>query len=190
MNNKYNKSKTYLLPLLSEKVYLDKRFFKYLRNTYIYDNSSIYNSSIYLLHDYRNLNINIKNYEKNIIQNKYFKDIIINKNEVTYVFDFPNDYIAEYIAFIEGKYSYFSNHSKKIILSYYTELYSGNINAITFLIKLKQILYKDEKLKNEIEKDLNVKLDYNAELTDVINHNDETFNIKEILEKQEENSLF
>ena len=38
---KYNRSKTYLLPLLSELVELDKKFMPYLVNTYMYDNENI-----------------------------------------------------------------------------------------------------------------------------------------------------
>ena len=47
------------------------------------------------------------------------------------------------------------------------------------MIKIKQILYKDKKLKDEIEKNLNVKLDDSAELGSFVDINSETINLSE-----------
>jgi hypothetical protein len=182
---RYNKSKTYLLPLLSDCIYLEKKYYKYLKNTYILDNLDLYNKSIYLMHDYDKMNNSIDNYEQNIIDNIYFHDLIQDKNKVIYVMKFPKKYINEYNLFLEGKYSHFSEEAKNVILSYYTELYAGNVNAINFLIKVKQILYKDEKLRKQIEDELGVHIDSNAELTDVIDLKYETINLQKIIKNKE-----
>ena len=47
------------------------------------------------------------------------------------------------------------------------------------MIKIKQILYKDKKLKDEIEKNLNVILDDNAELGSFVEIEKETINLNE-----------
>ena len=53
MRVKYNKSKTYLLPLLSELVTLDKRFIGQLVNTYLFDMKGEYENCIFI--NYLNL---------------------------------------------------------------------------------------------------------------------------------------
>lgn len=173
----YNKSKTYLLPLLSEEVELDKRFYSFLKDTYIFDNLNIYKNCIYILHDFNFRNPEFTSYEHKLINNDLFLDLVDIDDKVLYIYKFPKQYMFEYEKFKEGKYSQFGEDSKKLIINFFVNIYKNDPNAIGFLVKLKQVLYKDKILKQKIEKELGVTLDDNAELTDLISINNETFNL-------------
>jgi hypothetical protein len=192
MNNiRYNKSKTYLLPLLSENISLDKRFYKYIENTYIFDDLGLYKNCIFIEHDYKNTQLNITRYENNLMDNVFFKDIIqIDERKKIFVFNFPKLFMHEYKMFKQGKYSLYQRDAKHIIIDFYTEIYSGNINAVEFLVKLKQVLFKDKKLKKQIETRLKVILDYDAELTDIMDENNETCKLKELIEETEKKTFY
>lgn len=188
---RYNKSKTYLLPLLSEKISLDKHYYKYIENCYIYDDMDLYYDCIYLEHNFSNIKVNTDKYENNLINNEYFVDIIqLNDNIKIFVFKFPELFKYEYDIFQQGKYSKFQRDAKHIIIDFFTEIYSGNMNAINFLMKLKQVLFKDNKLKEKIEEELNVILSDDAELTDIMDTNDETIKIKENITQKETASIY
>tara|TARA_R110000822_G_scaffold73853_13_gene177631 strand:+ start:4180 stop:4752 length:573 start_codon:yes stop_codon:yes gene_type:complete len=174
---RYNKSKTYLLPLLSELVEFDKKFFDNLVNVYIYDDLGKYQNCLYILHDFSFRNPEFTAYENRITRNEYFVDSIDINNQVLYIFKFPAEYMHEYNKFIEGKYSQFGVDAKELILEFYTNIFQGNLNAVNFLLKLKQILFKDIKLKKQIEHKLGVTLSDDAELTDVIEQGSETFSL-------------
>ncbi len=99
-------------------------------------------------------------------------------NKVLYIFKFPEIYIKEYNLFKEGKYSEFGKDTKELILRFWTEAHKGNTSAVQFLIKVKQILYKEEKLKQIIESQLGVTLDNNQELGEISDSEKETFKIE------------
>lgn len=186
---KFNKSKTYLLPLISEVIKLEPSFFKYLRNTYIFDKNGEYEDCIFIEHEFNFKNPAFTKYEYEMTNNQYFVDLIDLDNTVVYVFKFPEEYMHEYNSFKEGKYSKFKKDAKELILDFYSTIYSNNMNAIPFIVKVKQILFKDKKLKQQIEKSLSsrdhkVILDENAELTDIIDEENETFVVKEKVKKE------
>lgn len=181
---RYNKSKTYLLPLLSELIGFKKEFFKNLENTYIFDDLNKYKDCIFILHDFSFRNPEYTKYENYIIDNEYFVDLIDINDKVLYIFKFPEEYLHEYNTFKEGKYSYYKKDAKELILDFYSNIYKFNPNAINFLIKVKQILFKDKKLKEKIENELKVKLSSDAELTDIMNKDNETFNISKYIQKK------
>jgi len=56
---RFNKSKTYLLPLLSEVLDLNIKFLPYLINTYLFDENNEYEDCIFILHEF-----NFKNPEQ------------------------------------------------------------------------------------------------------------------------------
>ena len=181
-----NKSKTYLLPLISELVDLDLRFFKYLKNTYIFDSDNEYENCIFIYHEFNFKNPEFTAYEHKLIKNEYFVDLVDVDDKVIYIFKFPEEYLHEYNCYINGKYSEFGVDAKELILTFWTRVYENNPNAIPFLIKVKQILFKDEKLKKIIENDLKVSLSNDAELGECMNKKDETINLK-IEEKKKYN---
>jgi hypothetical protein len=178
---RYNKSKTYLLPLLAEVVDIDTRFFNNLVNTYVLDANSLYKNCIFILHNFSFKNPAHTAYEHKLTKNEHFIDFVDINNQVLYIFKFPEEYLIEYNLFKEGKYSEFGKDAKGVILNFFGNIYAGNLNAVKFLMKLKQILYKDLKLKQEIEKNLNVILSNDAELTDTANLEEETFEITKVM---------
>lgn len=172
---RYNKSKTYLLPLLSEFVQFDFKYYYLLENSYIYDNLSKYNNCIYLLHKVKIQDPEFTKYEHKLLNNNLFTGLVdLDKDYSVYVFKFPEDYMFEYKLFEQGKYSEFGEDSKSLILKFWTELHQNNINAVNFLVKLKQILFRDDKLRRSLEQELKVKLPETAELTDKIKVDHET----------------
>lgn len=181
---RYNKSKTYLLPFLSEVVGFDKKFFKNLLNTYIFDDLGMYENCIMIEHDFSFKNPEYTKYENHITNNEYFVDLIDMNNKVLYIFKFPSEYMFEYNHFKNGKYSKYKDDAKEIVLDFYSNIYKFNPNAINFLLKIKQILFKDDKLKRKIEKELKVSLDSNAELTDIMIPENETFNISKYIQEE------
>lgn len=176
----YNRSKTYLLPLLSEIVEFDKKFMKYLINTYMFDEYHKHGPCLCILHEFTFKNPEFTHYEHRFVNNDLFIESIDIGNKVLYIFRFPEEYLNEYYKFYEGKYSEFGNDAKELIMKFWAEIYSGNSAATSFLIKVKQVLYKEEKLRQIIEKELGVKLDINAELGDKPTIEQETFKINEI----------
>lgn len=183
-NIRYNKSKTYLLPLLSEIVGFDKNFFSNLINTYVSDNLDKYKNCIYVLHDFSFKNPEFTAYEHKLIRNELFVDLIDIDNKVLYIFKFPEEYLHEYEKFKQGKYSEFGVDAKELILDFFSHVYTNNPNAVPFLIKTKQILFKDKNLKEKIEKELKVVIDSDAELSDAPDLDNEMFNIKEYMIKK------
>lgn len=186
---RYNKSKTYLLPLLSELLDLDRKFFDNLVNTYIFDDEGHYKDCLFILHDFSFKNPEFTLYENRLTNSEYFVDLYDIGKQVLYVFRFPDEYMHEYNKFKEGKYSEFGVDAKELILAFYTDIFQGNLNAVNFLLKIKQILFKDEKLKKQIEYKLGVFLDSKAELTDVMQPLNETYNLSTILTENMKNKL-
>jgi len=184
---RYNKSKTYLLPLLSEIIDFDKKFFEHLENVYIFDDKNKYKDCILILHDFSFKNPEFTSYEYKFTNNELFIDLVDINDKVLYIFKFPKEYMKEYNLFKEGKYSKFGKDAKELILEFFTKIYFGNINAVNFLLKIKQILFKDNKLKREIEDSLNVKLSNDAELTDKIVISHETFGLEKYIKNENKN---
>ena len=160
----YNKSKTYLLPLLSELIPLKAEYIRYVKNTYMTTDIEGHDNCICILHDFSFRIPEFTAYENELTDNELFVDLVDIDNQVLYIFKFPEEYMHEYNAFKEGRYSAFGTDAKDLILSFWTEVYSSNIKAVDFLLKVKQVLFKDKKLKQQIEEDLNVKLDDDSEL--------------------------
>lgn len=173
-----NKSKTYLLPLMSEVINLDLRFFKYLKNTYLFDCNNEYENCIFIYHEFNFRNPEFTAYEHKLIKNEYFINLVDVEDKVIYIFKFPEEYLYEYNCYINGKYSEFGVDAKELILAFWTRVYKNNPNAIPFLIKVKQILFKDEKLKKIIEQDLGVILNISSELGECMNKKYETIELK------------
>ncbi len=180
---KFNKSKTYLLPLLSELVNIDKQYLPYLNNTFMMDCNGKYNNCFYILHDFDLSNPKFTKYEHNLINNELFMDMYDIGNQVLYVFKFPEEYLHEYNCLLNGKYSEFKTDAKELILEFWTTMYGENPNAILFLTKIKDILFKTEKYRRKLEQSLSTRanpiiINKDAELGDIINMDSETFDFK------------
>ena len=181
-----NKSKTYLLPLLSELVGFKKEFHRNINDTYINFTEDIYENCIGIVQSFSFKNPDYTAYENKLIKNELFVELIdIEDNQVIYIFKFPKEYLDEFNYFKEGKYSQFGKDAKDLILEYYGHIYKNNINAVPFLMKAKQILFKDKKLKKQLEKELKVVIDDDAELSDIVSLIDETFDTEKYTKNKE-----
>lgn len=172
-----NKSQTYLLPLLSEIVGFENKFNKFIVDTYINFDEEEYSSCIGVLHNFSFKNPDFTAYEHRLISNELFVDLYDIEDKVIYIFKFPEEYLHEYNSFKNGLYSKFGLDAKELILKFYNSVYKGNMNATPFLLKVNQVLFKDKKLKRQIESELNVLIDDEAELSDSPSKEKETFDL-------------
>lgn len=177
---KYNKSKTYLLPLLSELIDLDPSFIKYLKNTYMFNNAITDKKCIALLYDFSFKIPDFTLYEHRLINNALFIKSYDVGNQVLYIFEFPKEYEQEYDYFYNGKYSKFGKDAKELILKFWYSVYPNNKLVVNILLDIKNILYKDEKLKKQLEKELDVKIENDQELGSIIEIDDETFVLEQM----------
>ncbi len=170
-----NKSKKYLLPLLSEFIYFDKNIISELENVYIFDETKKYKNCIFLLFNYNIKDSNFTKFENQIFNHNLFVDHYdFKNNKVLYILKFPKEYLYEYKMFIDGKYSEFGKDAQNLIFDF---LIDQGVSE-HFINKISNIFIKDVKLKQEIEKKLKVMLDDNSELESIIKEEDETINIK------------
>lgn len=186
---KSNISKTYLLPLLSEFINIDRKYIGHIKNTYVYDSENRYHDCIYILHDFDASDKNFPAYEHELTNNDLFVNSYEVGNQVLYIFKFPFEYIMEYSSYKESKYSRFGKDAKEIILEFWGKTYKKVPNAVKFLTIIKNILYKEKQYKNKLENKLSSKyhkviIKDDAELGELINKDRETFNFE--LTKQEQ----
>ena len=158
---KYNKSRAYLLPLISEFVEIEIVFMSYLKNTYLFGIDNNNNGCIGLLYDFSAKYPKFNTYEHKLIANELYVKSYPVGNQIMYVFNFPEEYLPEYNSLYQGKYSEFGIDAKEMILKFWAMRGHSKKEMLDFLIEIKQVLYKDEKLRLKLEKDLNIKFVWN-----------------------------
>lgn len=168
---KVNKSKTYLLPLINE--YLSIQFDEYIENTYVYIKG--FEECFGIVYRKDISNTGLKQYYERLVQNSLFKSVVEFDNHILFIFEFPDFYISEYYSFLDGGYSKFSEHSKKNIIRYTSDVHKYP-DAVQGVV---HILYKNKVRKEELERQLDIKLDDDAELSSIIDRYEETFNSKQ-----------
>lgn len=172
-----NRSATYLLPLAAQFINFDQEFNDSIVNFYIEDDFENKEKYIYVIYEFDFKNSKYTNFEHKLISNELielYEDI---DNMVLYKFKFPEEYHKEYELFTKSKFSKFGEDAKEIILTYWSEVYSGNKGAIPFLLKTKQILYRDLKLKKEIENKIGIKIEEGQELCEFVDIDKEGFKL-------------
>ncbi len=181
-----NKSKIYLLPLFINTLKINKEFISQIQNTYLIHNSHLTDKHIGIVFKPSILkNPKYINDIQNLILNDSFVQIDRNPDEILYLFEFPEKYFPEYFKFVKGKYSQFSRKSKEIILRFWTETQIVDRESINELIHVKQVLFKDEKLRLQLEETLDVKIEKGVELGSIVNLDNEKFTSKEMKESVE-----
>ena len=159
-----NFSYTYLLPLLSEQVNLKKEIIKYIINTYIITNKDKKLGSFYFLCKFDYSDTEFTELESLLTCSELFITSYEIDDKILYHFKFPKEYQFEQKKFMDGKYSEFKRDAKKQILRYWTELY-GHIPSFVSnsLIRIKQVLFKSEKLRQKMNEQYEVKIEKGAE---------------------------
>jgi len=167
--NVLNKSKTYILPYISE--YIPIKFINKLLNTYTFYNNEY---AFCLRYEFSGKK-EFTQYEKELESNKYYRETIdVNKREVLYIFDIPEDLFNIVDLYLDGKYSYLPN--KDIVIGFLMKHF-----GLTLDNKIIKILNRDESLKQEIEDQLNVKIPDGIDLSSCPNKDNENyinFNVK------------
>ncbi len=177
-SKKSNKSKTYLLPLLSEVININEETIKFIGNTYMFDTKNEYLNAFYIELKSDFSDPEYTQYEHSLTENDYYlQSIDYDDGTTLFIFNFPEEYLHERKMFLEGKYSKFQEDAKTLIKEFWTEIYGTDNYAVNFLIKIKQVLNKEKRLKEKLEKSLGVTLSDDAELGDLVNKESETIKL-------------
>lgn len=174
---KSNKSRTYLLPLIAPLIGIEQKFYHLIENTYMFDSKKEYENCFFIVQDFSFKNPEYTAYEHRMTNNEYFVKNIDFKDKVIYIYRFPKEYHHEYNEFANSRYSTFFSDAKKQILKFWTIMKGKTTSGAGFILKVKQILYKEKSLKNELEKQLHVRLSDEAELGSYVDLDSETINL-------------
>jgi hypothetical protein len=164
-----NRSKTYIIPLLNQQIYIHKGL---LVNTYLFDlNRPDYNlpdiNGIFLMFKWATNEMEYK-YEKDLFECAQFVEKYeVSENYYMVFMKISLDIASDVKLILDGKYSKIHDASKQTILKFWNQ----NTNS-----KIYKILYKKDSYKKELEDMLNVKLDYDVELGSTLDLHKETFN--------------
>lgn len=164
-----NKSKSYLLPLLDK--YVSIEFLYDIENTFINIENEI--ECMAILYK-KNITPAVVKYFNRLREHSLYRRELILTNYVLFIFEFPEQFLKEYKYFHLGRYSKFSVDAKKII----TRFLSNNYQYPELIEDMVQILYKNKARKERLEEQLGIKLSDDAELTSVIDEEEETFYIE------------
>lgn len=172
---KRTKSKTYLLPLIAQVLPLEEKFIPYIVNTFLkkegFDEDGLY---LHIQHRFNFKDPHFTKYERELMNSNLFicsEDV---GEDVIYTFRFPEEYEHEYMSFINGKYSEFKEDAKKIILNFLSMVYSRNMQAVDFLVRVRRVLNKDERLRQEWVKK-GIPIEEGSELESIVDIENETF---------------
>lgn len=157
-----NRSKTYVLPYMNE--YVDIKFLDRLINTYI----SLNNDYSFCMQYKYSGKKEFTEYERELEKNKYYRGTIdINKTEVIYVFEFPEEMFGILDIYVSGKYSYLPK--REMIINFLINKF-----GLTTDSKSIKILKREQSLKEELEEKLNIKIPEGLDLAsapDIVNEN-------------------
>jgi hypothetical protein len=185
MSDKPNLSKTYLLPLIAPVIGIESKYLSLVRNTFLFfDVEEEDKGNFYVLQDFSFRNPEYTHYEHRLTDNQYFKKLIDFDNKVLYVFEFPKEYMHEYNCFLRSEYSKFDEDAKEQILHYWTMILGKSTTGANTIFKIKQILYKEKSLKEQLEKELRIKLNSDAELGELVKIDNEIFKSNEYKNKK------
>lgn len=171
---KKNKSNTYFLPLFDS--YFRIKHFNLLQNTYLFYDD-IGEDVFCLLYKFdgrvtgsyqRRSGFTI--YEQTIRNSELYLSEEDHDEYVLYVFKIPDELIEAKHLLLDGKYSQLTEKQKQKIVGFIYHKY-GNVPAT----QVNDILYKSAELKERLEEILKHKLSDNAELSSIINYEEEIF---------------
>jgi hypothetical protein len=177
--NNYNKSTIFIRPMLGySPLFYGERFY----NCYIELDENIQdklknnlklNNYIYIVYKYpiyiENFNA-LTSFEEHL---DFVEEKKIENKYIIFKFSVPEQFEDDFLLFLSGSYSKFSNNYKEEILSlnsYWSSIYNN----------ISKILFPNKKHRKEIEEFLDVKLSANAEIFSKPDLNKEIFNIKKL----------
>lgn len=164
-----NKSYSYLVPLLSEFCPVDKDYIILLDNVYALHVDYPDETMITISYEFID-NDMFMQYLELFRKNELFKEMYVDKENISITFYFPKDYLQEHLLYCQGKFSRFREEAKDCILKYILD-----IHKLKDAERIRRVLYKDESLRKELEKKLDLLIDPNLELSSKPNLVNEMF---------------
>ncbi len=161
-----------MLPLLCSRIPLDHAV---LGNTYLHTYDDFERYRLHVVHTFEN-NYDVEEYNSKLEKYEGFKgytEMDGIPRSYLYHFELDSDFRKAYNLFTTGKYSRLSNVDKNIINNYWYDVYNKSNRG--FLLTLKQIFNRDEVLKKKLESELKVVLKEDAELSSIIDIEDEIY---------------
>jgi hypothetical protein len=173
---KTNDSTRFLLPLLSLNIADLKRY--NLISVYLDDieNETKYNNCLYLLYEPSDIDID-EGYFRKYLESFHSNELFVRsypvaeKNRFMLVFRIPHKFTSLIESFKQGR---FSDFNKEEILKHFPM--HIKLNGEVVVNEKWKIITKYPKLKEEIEKDLNVTLDNDTELYNIPDYKIEVYN--------------
>jgi len=149
--------------------------YKYLLNVYLgTEDYPEYKNIIVLHYDFIQIGGNFAKLEKRLTSlPNFIRSYDPDHYTSLFLFNIPLKWYNDYLLFINGKYSEFSNEYKNLLLSFYRM--GGNKDYVR---EIEIILNKSEERRIFLEEQLNAKLPKNAEVASIINWQDEIYNEK------------
>ena len=154
-----NKSYSYLIPLLNEHIEIKKEWFILLKNVYTRFRGE-QKVIVLVYEDYESEDFT--NYISSLKQSNLFRYSLDENEEIILIFSFPEEYLPEYEYYNCGKFSKFKNASKLKILNYLLDVHNATITN-----KVKDVLYKNSRLRNKLEDKLGMNIDEDSELSSI-----------------------
>ena len=160
---KYNRSYTYLSPMLSDEALGIKYM---LRNAFIADEDyPEFNYHIFLLYQFSG-DITFSRFEKEVEYGKHFvKSYDVDKYQVMKVFSVPDKYKKEYDLFMDSKYSKFSESYKNKILEFHNLPKEDVVQNEVLVTEsyIADVLWKRERAFQKLEDLIGCKIPRNQE---------------------------
>lgn len=163
-----NKSKSYILPLFSE--YIELGFIRDVYNTYLFLEGK---ENKYFVIQYKKLDTEeFKNYLEVLNQNELVEEIVEN-DYINVILRIPDSLREEYDYFVSGNFSKIAK--KKHIIQFLQKNYGSS--QFPIIERIKQVLYKDRALKEELEYSLDITLPEECELSSIPSKQSETLKL-------------
>lgn len=165
-----NKSFTYLLPLYckylkDENLELEEKLFvSFVDECYCYSNvnDQLEKKFIIQLNRKNEDQELLRKYLQNIKKSSIFDRLKNSGNHYFIYFNIPDEILKDYQNFIKGKFSKFKASNKIYILKFFKD----NV-SLEFSTKVNQIFSKSKQKKEELEKELEVVLPEDSELSSI-----------------------
>lgn len=163
-----NKSKSYILPLFSE--YVELGFIRDVYNTYLFLEGK---ENKYFVIQYKKLDTEeFKNYLEVLQQNEIVEEIVEN-DYINVILKIPDKLEEDYQYFVSGDFSKITK--KDYIIKFLQKNYGSS--QFPIIERIKQVLYKDRVLKEELEYSLDISLPEECELSSIPNKQSETLKL-------------
>lgn len=158
---KYNRSLVYLVPCLLNKININK---EKLINSYVQRSKDGKGQPLLLL-KFKWFK-NMAAYEEKLQESPLFAGSIdFHEDHIVFIFKIPEEFVADYDTFLQGKYSMLSDSLKKNIYKHW----NAGTNSMLY-----KVLTKNETLREQMSKELDCDISIKAELSSKPDLNEET----------------